>query len=168
MSADALYPCITRISVTMILAVYSNQVIVSHGSQYIRHQSLVLVWQKLGRTDRLSLFIYAKLWENQCRSDKTVILNAWLHGDVFQLPVPSSVLRNVSKMQIYVVFLKKNSAWQGLTGLSSVFNWWWIGDYQTFTGLNSLISKKGDCYFKHTISKFHHFFFFRSAGVFPQ
>ena len=32
-------------------------------SQHIKHQSLVLVRQKLGGTDRLSLFVYAKLQE---------------------------------------------------------------------------------------------------------
>ena len=33
-------------------------------SQCVKHQSLVLVWQKLGRTDRLSLFVYPEIREN--------------------------------------------------------------------------------------------------------
>ena len=46
-------------------------------SQRVKHQSSVLVQQKLGRTDRLSLFVYMVNHEkNQRRSDKTVILNA--------------------------------------------------------------------------------------------
>ena len=46
-------------------------------SHCVKHQSCVLVWQKMGRTDRLSLFVYAELRKKkQCRSMKTVILNA--------------------------------------------------------------------------------------------
>ena len=48
--------------VCMVLLIYISYLTACH-SQCIKHQSSVLVQQQLGRTDMLSLFVYAKLQE---------------------------------------------------------------------------------------------------------